>query len=277
MKEYIILGYPLNHTISPLIHNKAFNYYSIKAEYKVFPISPEEFSKLDTNFFRNSNFIGGNITVPYKEKIINFLDSISEKAGNLGAVNTFFKKDGALYGDNTDYYGFLKSLDGYQNYIKNKTVVILGTGGSSKAVFHALITLNPEKIIMVSRDKSSAEIFVLNKKNFLINSSTKLIPFSYDELEQFNLEEIDTIINTTPIGMYENKMAIKDFILSGMKKNSFVYDLIYNPEKTKLLKTAENYGMEILNGKKMLIYQAEKAFELWTGYLYPEELLKLFL
>ncbi|MEK7432778.1 MAG: shikimate dehydrogenase [Cyanobacteriota bacterium] len=276
-KNYVILGYPLKHTISPIIHNTAFQYYNIDCEYGIFSIEPNEFSKIEIDFFRKSEFQGGNVTIPYKEKIINYLDKISDVAGKIGAVNTFYKKNELLLGDNTDYHGFFKSINKYNRFLENKTVVILGTGGSSKAVFHAILNFNPKKIIMVSRDKYNSENFVINKKQYVNLDISEILAFSYEDLEKFNLEEVDTLINTTPVGMYENILPVKNIVLSMMKKNAFVYDLIYNPEKTKLLEVAENYGMTTMNGKEMLIYQAEKAFEIWTGKLFPDELIKKFL
>lgn len=273
MKNYLILGYPLEHSISPEIHNSAFRDLGLEFEYIKYPIKPENFDTEIREILKNPNFIGGNITVPFKERIINYLDVISDTAANIGAVNTFYKKDGLIYGDNTDSYGFLKGLEGYEKYLIDKTIVILGTGGSAKTVFHSILKFEPQKIIMVSRESNSSQTFVLNKKSHINKAKTEFIGLSYAELEKINLEEIDCLINTTPIGMYEEKAPVKHIILSMMKKDTLVYDLIYNPPKTHLLKTCETYGMKILNGKKMLVFQAEKAFEIWTGKKFSDELL----
>lgn len=274
VKNYLILGYPLEHSISPAIHNRAFEEFGLKFEYIKYPIKPENFDKEIKEILKNPNFIGGNITVPFKEKIINYIDVISEIASNIGAVNTFYKKDNLVYGDNTDSYGFLKGLEGYEKCLIGKIIVILGTGGSAKTVFHSVLKFEPKKIIMVSREKHTSQIFVSNKKAHLNSEKTEFIPLSYEELEKSNLDDIDCMINTTPIGMYEEKAPVKDIIISMMKKDTLVYDLIYNPPETHLLKTCKNYGMPILNGKKMLVFQAEKAFEIWTGKKFSEELIE---
>lgn len=267
-KSIVILGYPLNHTLSPLMHNYAFKYHNLDYVYSAYPIKPEDFSKLGKDFLKILPVYGGNVTIPFKEIIFNYLDNFSPEASEVGAVNTFYKKDGELWGDNTDLYGFLKSLENYRDNIENKKVIVLGSGGSSKAVCSGLYKLNAKEIIIISRDKNKSKIFSDN-----YNSKYQTNKFSSNNYEYFedlnNLDKLGVVINTTPLGMYDNNSALSLEIINKINDDCLFYDLIYNPEKTTFLRYANETGKDILNGKPMLIYQAAKAFNIWTGYEFP--------
>lgn len=267
-KSIIILGYPLEHTLSPLIHNYAFKYHNLDYVYTSFPIKPEDISKLSKNFLKILPIYGGNVTIPFKEIMFNYLDNFSNESSEIGAINTFHNKDGVLYGYNTDLYGFTKSLENYKNYINNKKVVILGTGGSSKAVASGLFKINSSEIIIISRDLEKAKVFSDN-----YNQKYSTNKFKFDDYRYFNNQEnlinIGAIINTTPLGMYDNNSALSYEIISKINNDSLFYDLIYNPETTSFLRFAKETKKEILNGKDMLIYQASKSFNIWTGYEFP--------
>lgn len=267
-KSIIILGYPLNHTLSPLIHNYAFKYHNLDYVYSAYPITPENFTKLGKDFFKILPIYGGNVTIPFKEIIFNCLDKFTADASEIGAVNTFYKKDGELWGDNTDLYGFIKSLDDYRSNIENKKVIVLGTGGSSKAVCTGLYKLKAKEIIIISRDKYKSKVFSDN-----YNIKYKSGNFLYDDYSYFenseSLNNIGAIINTTPLGMYDEYSPINKDVILKINSDCLFYDLIYNPEKTPFLRYANETGKTVLNGKLMLIYQAAKAFNIWTGYEFP--------
>src|SRR5258708_6578335 len=125
-KSVILLGYPLEHTFSPILHNFAFQYLKLDYIYTAFPLEPEKMPELGQNFLKILPFVGGNITIPFKEKIFNYLDKVTEEASQIGAVNTFYKKDGLLWGDNTDMYGFLQSVKGLENNFFNRKVLLIG-------------------------------------------------------------------------------------------------------------------------------------------------------
>lgn len=264
-KLVVLLGHPLGHTFSPRIHNLAFKLLGLDYVYTVFPIEPDKFAHLD---LKNLPIVGGNVTIPYKEKVIAKLDFISESSGNIGAVNTFYKKNGILKGDNTDYYGFMKSLEGFENYFVNKEVLLLGTGGSSKAVLYALNKLKVKKVCVVSRELETANTFINSKIEQGLNLEYQAFNFSTLTLYS-QLKNISMVINTTPVGMKDSNSPLNESTLNGLKDDILVYDLIYNPLKTELLKRSENKGFKIKNGLEMLVYQAEKAFEHWTQEQFP--------
>lgn len=264
-KLVVLLGHPLGHTFSPRIHNLAFKILGLDYVYTAFPIEPDKFGYLD---LKNLPIIGGNVTIPYKERVIAKLDIISESSGHIGAVNTFYKENGILKGDNTDYYGFMKSLEGFENYFVNKEVLLLGTGGSSKAVLYALSQLKVKKVCVVSRELETANTFINSKMEQGLNLEYQA--FNFETLTLYSqLKNISMVINTTPVGMKDSNSPLNESTLNELKDDVLVYDLIYNPLKTELLKQSESKGFKIKNGLEMLVYQAEKAFEHWTQEKFP--------
>lgn len=267
-KSIIILGYPLEHTLSPLMHNYAFKLYDLDYVYSSYPIKPDDLSKLGKDFLKILPIYGGNVTIPFKETIFNYLDKFTEEASEIGAVNTFYKKDGVLWGDNTDLYGFMKSLEGYEKFITNQKVIVLGTGGSSKAINTGLFKLNAKEIVIISREKEKSKVFASNYNQKYFTNKFKYDDYTYfDELK--NLNEVSTVVNTTPLGMYNNISPISYEIIKKINENCLFYDLIYNPEITTFLRYAKETKKTILNGKNMLIFQASKGFKIWTNHEFP--------
>lgn len=262
---FILIGYPIHFSLSPIIYNYSFNYYNLDYVYISFPIKQDYLSKLDISFLKELNFKGGNVTIPFKERIINYLDKLSENASKTSAVNTFYKKDNLLYGDNTDIYGFSKSLENTLKSI-NSDILLLGTGGSAKAIVTALNNLKAKNIYIVSREYQKAKQFVENRGIFF--QKINLYPLTYIDLYKTNLENFSMVINSTPIGMYDDLSILDEEIISKLDKETLIYDIIYH-KKTKLLKISEKYKLKTLNGLNMLLYQCEEAFKLWTGLNLP--------
>jgi len=266
MQNFGVIGYPLTHSLSPQIHNFAFQKLGIDAIYKKIEISPEIFKKEILNL-KNSDVDGLNVTIPHKLSIISFLDEIDPDARVIGAVNTVVRKGNRWIGYNTDVSGFLSPLQRYKNEVTN--CLILGTGGAARAVLFALAEyLNPDSITVVGRPEDkpsvlSTEFGTLFKNiMFYHHSLTKLEP----DLSAFNL-----IVNATPLGTFP---VIDQTPLPQLKKLSdktIVYDLVYNPYKTTFLNDAIKAGKNIIviNGIKMLIQQAASAFKLWTNQEMP--------
>lgn len=197
-----------------------------------------------TKILKNDGLVGLNVTIPYKEAILPFLDSLSKKAKKIGAINTItIDKHGKTKGFNTDWYGFKKSIEKNLK-TQHQKALILGTGGSSKAVAFALEKLKIE-YAFVSRFK--------NRKGFF-----------YDDLDQKILNDYQIIINCTPLGTSPNINICPDIPYQFLSENHLVFDLIYNPEKTVLLLKAEQQGAFIQNGLEMLEFQAEKAWAIWN-------------
>ncbi|MEY8848897.1 shikimate dehydrogenase [Psychroserpens sp. XS_ASV72] len=239
-----LIGRNISYSFSRGYFSKKFEAEQLPFTYENFDIDAiSEFPKL---LKENPDISGLNVTIPYKEDIIPYLDKLDKKAKKIGAVNTItFNKKGRLKGYNTDCYGFKKSI---QPFLKkqHKKALILGTGGASKAVAYTLKKRNI-KCDYVSRTKGEK------------------IKFTYDELTVDIIESYKIIINCTPLGTYPEVNVCLNIPYDGITEKHLLYDLIYNPEETKFLRLGKHQGAQTCNGLKMLEFQAEKAWEIWKS------------
>lgn len=246
MRLFGLIGYPLGHSFSASYFSNKFSSEGIDAQYRNFPlVNISEFKEL---LKRETALTGLNVTVPYKQEIIAFMDSLGPTARAIGAVNTIsFRRSKSrleLVGDNTDVTGFRRSLaEHLEPY--HKSALVLGTGGSSKAVVHVLEQLGIG-ITMVSR-----------------KPGPKLI--TYGEVDSALVDRSTLIINTSPLGMYPRLETYPDIPYQALSARHLLFDLVYNPEKTEFLARGEKYGASIVNGYDMLIYQAEASWEIWNS------------
>jgi len=247
MKKYLVIGNPINHSLSPKLHNYWFKENNIDAVY--------DKKKLDENELKNiisevkeKKINGINVTVPFKKAVIPFIDELSPEAKDTQSVNTIYFQNGITIGHNTDIAGFELAIK-YANYdISNKKIFILGAGGVVPSIIYSLKKMKASKITLSNRTKEKAEnLKKLFKDLEIIDWGEKL--------------DFDMIINATSIGL-NNEDEIKiDF--SSIGSNKFFYDVIYNPKETIFLKKAKMLGNQVENGKMMFIYQAHQAFTLW--------------
>ncbi len=244
MKKYGLIGYPLSHTFSPGYFTKKFRSEGICAEYKAYEL--EDLSSINELF--GSGILGLNVTIPYKEKVLPYLDTLEGFAAEIKSVNTISKVGNRLVGSNTDVYGFQHSLLKLDLpfRLEGSSALVLGTGGASKAINYVLEQLGVT-IYAVSRTKTTDT------------------DFDYNSLAKEDLSAFNIIVNTTPLGMYPNEEKVPDINLTQISSNHLVYDLIYNPQKTLLLNGAEANGAVIQNGLEMLKLQAEKSWEIWNA------------
>lgn len=267
-KIYGLIGYPVKHSLSPVMHNAAFRAMKINAQYRLFPLKEEEIPAFIRGL-RQNNIYGLNVTVPYKEKIIPFLDKLSKEAGLIGAVNTIKVFPDRLEGFNTDGQGFITHLTKDLGFsLKSKSVAILGAGGASRAISVYLSKAKPGSIAIYDIDKVKLNSLVnYLKENF------KDVDFKCaDSIEELNLEECNLLINATPIGMKKSgPCLVKKEMLH---KNLWVYDLIYNPPETKLLSLAKKIGARASSGLGMLLYQGMLSFELWIVRKAPKKVME---
>ena len=243
MKIYGLIGFPLSHSFSAGYFKKKFEKENIKdSEYRNFEIP--SIDKLPEIIKANPNLIGLNVTIPYKEQVLPYLDELDEAAKEIGAVNTIrFTKNGKLKGYNTDYYGFQKALNPLLQS-NHKKALILGTGGASKAVAYALNQLGI-KFKYVSRTSTGNSIVYSH-----INSAT--------------FEEYKIIINCTPLGTSQNTNECPEIPYQYFTSDHIAFDLIYNPAETLFLQQAKEQGAIVKNGIEMLVFQAEKAWGIWN-------------
>ncbi|MBD3214215.1 MAG: shikimate dehydrogenase [Candidatus Lokiarchaeota archaeon] len=264
-----LIGWPIKHSMSPIMHNAVLQKLKLNYVYLAFNVKKEEL-KPAINGIKALDIKGVNITIPHKETIIPYLDEIDPLAAKIGAVNTIKKKNGVLIGKNTDAEGAKKSLLDEGCTLSGKNVLVLGAGGASRAVCFALAD-DVDKIFIANRTEKRALSLAkqINKKTDGIaegHSNTKPI------LERL-ISNSQILINTTPIGMHPktDEMPLPENMLH---RNLFVFDAIYNPLKTKLLKKAEKKGCRILGGLDMLVNQGALAFEYWTGKTPDTHLMK---
>lgn len=256
-----ILGYPIGHSLSPLMHNAVIKKMGLDLVYLPFEVKPGKLSDA-VSAIRILNIAGVNVTVPYKENIVKYLDIISLPAKKIGAVNTIVNKNGKLFGFNTDYYGFLKSIS-EKIAPKNKNVFMLGCGGVAKAIALSLIDSKIARLAVADIDSGKAKYFSESSLPRIKVIKTSQIP---DEMAS-----ADIFINATPVGMKEGECSPVD--KKYLRKDLFVYDVVYNRE-TQLLKDAKKIGARNSSGLDMLVYQGAKSFELWTGKFPPGDFMK---
>ncbi len=270
-----LIGHPIFHSFSPFIHNLAFEITGLNYRYLTFDVLPENLKDALKGIIA-LGIKGANVTIPHKEAVIENLDSVSPEARIIGAVNTIVNENGRLTGYNTDVYGFTESLKEYKDLIANTPVFIFGAGGSARAVIYSLITtFQPERIVIANRNISRAEglaRYFSQVFGYKIEAKELFYPDIAGDIKSSRL-----IINTTPVGMHPE---INDSLIQNdeiFHEGQIVYDLVYNPLMTKLLKLAKSKGAETISGIEMLILQASKSFELWTGKEMPTAEIKKFL
>ncbi|MGI5998929.1 MAG: shikimate dehydrogenase, partial [Lutispora sp.] len=265
--KYIgLLGYPLGHSISPVMQNAAFESKNINNLYIPVEVKKEDLADV-VKAMSKMNFAGFNVTIPYKIEVMNYLDEIDDLAKSIGAVNTVVIKDGKLKGYNTDGIGFLRSLEGELSLsVTGKNIFILGSGGAARAISMTLAMNKANRLYICNRTFERAEGLVRD-----INSKYGNVAISIPMLRQKMEEAItdaEILINATSVGTYPNidEIPIDKELLNG---NFAVCDVVYNPKKTKLLQEAEKLGCKTMSGLGMLVHQGAEAFEIWTGVEAP--------
>ena len=251
MKKYLVIGNPIEHSLSPKLHNYWIKENNIDAVYDKKKLNETDIEGIISKV-KDSKIDGINVTVPFKKSVIPFLDQLTPLAQEAQSVNTIFKKNNKAFGDNTDIYGFEKGLEHINYNVKNKKVFILGAGGVVPSIILALKRLGAEKITLSNRTKEKAE-------------DLKKI-FSYLEIINWGENfDFDMIINATSLGLNKEDRIELDFNKIG--SNKLFYDVIYNPNKTNFLLKGEELGNQIENGKMMFIYQAQMAFKIWHNIM----------
>ena len=260
-KLFAVLGDPIGHSMSPMMHNDLFSYYDIDAHYLPFQIKAENLEDA-VKGLKAIGAAGFNVTVPHKSKIIPFLDEIDELALQIGAVNTVVNENGRLKGYNTDGLGFLTGLQLYVPSISGQKVLIIGAGGAAKAIYFTIAKNNPAKVDIANRTVDKA-IKLVEECPFSASSKAISLQDANRDLGLYDL-----IIQTTMIGMAP-KISESPITLTNLKKQAMVCDIIYNPLETQLLLEAKQMGARVQNGLDMFVYQGALAFERWTG-IFPD-------
>jgi len=259
MKNFLVIGNPIEHSLSPKLHNYWIKENNIDAMYDKKQLSENEIKGIIIEV-KNEKINGINVTVPFKKSVIPFLDELTQLAKETQSVNTIFKKDNKIVGDNTDVAGFKQSLR-YINYnVKNKKVFILGAGGVVPSILKALEKLGAAKVYISNRTKEKAKELESYYKTSL----------GLETLDWGQSPDFDIIINATSLGLKNNDKIELDYNKHKPKffgKKKLFYDVIYNPDKTNFLLKGEELGNETTSGKMMFICQAQLSFKIWHNIL----------
>lgn len=261
-KLFGLIGNPIKQSFSPYIHNFMFEFYGLNYIYTAFDIEYPIDNSI--NGIKGLGLKGLNVTAPYKEEIIKHLDWISQRAKGLAAVNTVKNINGELYGFNTDFFGIVKAFKTNNVELKGKSALILGSGKVAKTMAFALKYLDIQNIVILNRTPEKA-------RSIFKNIQKRRNSFNYGELNNNNvnaeISNVDIIINTTSIDILANKEYYIDW--KRVQKKTVFFDVLYNPA-TKLITMADYVGFKTITGLDMLIWQAMKSFQIWTG-IYPEK------
>ncbi|MBO5151904.1 MAG: shikimate dehydrogenase [Methanobrevibacter sp.] len=260
-----LIGHPVEHSFSPPMHNAAFNKLNMDYVYTAFDVNPND---LKTAIVGADalNIKGFNVTIPHKIEVMKYLNEIDEVAKLIGAVNTIDFKN--LKGYNTDGIGAIKAIGEVTN-VKNKNVVIAGAGGASRAISFYLAKYGVDQLTILNRNVEKAQKLA----NDVLDSEL-IDNVESDSINNMNLSDADILINTTPVGMHPNVDDVPIALAGDMHDNLVVFDAVYNPNETGLLKQAIEAGAKPVYGIKMLLYQGAESFEIWTGKKAPIDVMQ---
>lgn len=267
MRLCYLVGYPVEHSMSPAMHNAAFKALGLDAEYRLAPVEPGRLAAF-IETLRGPEVMGGSVTIPHKVAVMRHLDHVDETARAIGAVNTIVHREGQLTGHNTDATGGIKALTEAYGALEGSDVTILGAGGASRAITYQVSRLDC-RVTVLNRSPDKARRLVEDVRP---TASAELSHGALDRLPDV-IGDTDVLINATPVGMSPNTSdspAPAGLLHDGL----FVYDVIYNPVKTRLLRDAEAKGAQVLSGVNMLVYQGAEAFKMWTGAEPPIDLMQ---
>ncbi|MDB5047836.1 MAG: shikimate 5-dehydrogenase [Fibrobacteres bacterium] len=263
-----LLGDPVAHSLSPAMHNPAFEHYGLDFAYVPLRV-PAENLKIALDAIRIFNFRGANVTLPHKQAVIPHLDDVTEISRVIGAVNTILNEGGRLVGTTTDPEGFLECFREKGHSFIGQSVAIIGNGGSARTIAYALLMQDrPSRVILVGRDveKSKRLAAEIAERLDLGGGSGALPAPEAVTFAQYPgiRKEIQVVVNTTPVGMHPNIDA-SPLNATDLEPGQIVYDIVYAPERTRLIKDAESRGLLTVGGLGMLVHQGRSSFEFWTG------------
>ncbi len=264
-KTYCIIGDPVDHSLSPAMHNAAFKALRLNCTYIAFRIAKDEL-EAGIQSLRKANIAGFNVTMPHKVAVMKFLDELDETCMKINAVNTVNNENGKFKGYNTDTYGFIQPLKRRKISLAEKTALLMGAGGAARAVLTALADEHVGKVILANRNMARAKEVAQHAKKLGLNCEL----VGLDDASKL-ASKADLIVNATPMGMAREPSIIKPADIRG---DSIVYDLVYRPMETDLIQSAEDAGATVIHGYEMLIEQGARSFEIWKKMEAPRDVMK---
>lgn len=275
-KVVALLGWPVSHSVSPQMQNAAFKALGLDEwVYVPMPISKYPYIRIKEAVLglRALGFSGANVTVPYKEAVVPYMDRLSDSAKAVGAVNTIVvDSEARLVGHNTDGSGFIKDLLEHEIDVPKMDVLLLGAGGSSRSIAYSMLNAGCKKLTVMNRTKTKADDLVNSLAQIFKGAQLSASAMNQDSFR--SLPYCDLIINSTTLGMKPNETLMPWDENLSFSPNQVVYDLVYNPKETKLLAKASLDGATAINGLGMLVHQGAQAFKIWTGHNAPIDVMK---
>ena len=267
-----VIGNPVEHSLSPVMHNAAIAHLNVDYVYLPLPVKPEDLAQAVAGF-EAIKLVGFNITIPHKQAIMPFLQEISPEATLVGAVNTVWNTSTGWQGTNTDVTGFIAPLKNMNRDWSQTTAVVLGNGGAARAVVVGCHQLGCAEIKVVGRNSDKLDKFYQSWQNF--DLAEKINVHSWSELPKL-LPETGLLVNTTPVGMHPQTEVspLDESLIRKLPSQAIAYDLIYTPNPTQFLKLAKNHGAIALDGLEMLVQQGAAALEIWLGQAVPVEIMR---
>lgn len=278
MKQVGLIGYPVAHSLSPRMHQAAFDALDIEASYALWETRPDRLAGRIASL-RSPDVLGANVTIPYKEDVLPLVDECDPVAARIGAINTIVNRGGRLVGYNTDASGFIRALTGFAAHpfdCRGKTVVILGTGGAARAAAVGLLENGVDKVILLGRTEEHLNNLLHHLRTLTASMRRKTRIYGYfpgsSEANSL-LSNAELVVNATPLGLKADDTTLL-LDINVLPATSLVMDMIFNPPLTPLLRAAQARGCQVLNGLSMLFYQGALAFEIWTGRPAPIEVMQ---
>lgn len=271
MRVCYLLGYPVGHSMSAVMHNAAFEELGLDYRYDLRGVSPERLGSFMTGEMRDPTVRGANVTIPHKLAVMEYLDEVDPEALAVGAVNTIMNDDGRLKGYNTDGLGAIRALEEAYGELEGVKAVIVGAGGAARAIGYHL-SIRASEITILNRTQDRAKELAAHLSSMPeCKASVEPSSLHRSALEEA-LKEAEILINTTPLGMTPD---VDETPVDGsfIRPGTLVFDTVYNPLRTRLLREAEEAGARTLSGLRMLVYQGAAAFRLWTGLEPPVKLM----
>jgi len=264
-----LIGYPVSHSLSPKIQNAALKACGLEGEYSLYPIAPDDMQALKSLLerVRSGDMTGLNVTIPHKQNVIQFMDELTPTAKAIGAVSVIYMRDDKLIGDNADAHGFLTDLKkafDFSPVVASSSALVLGAGGSARAVVYALLNDGWDVTIAARRIEQAQELALQFEKTIAVELN----------VQTFQHSNFQLIVNTTPLGMTPNINTSPLPENIALPSHIIVYDLVYNPRETKLVRDAHAQGLSASTGLGMLVEQAALGFELWTGNKLSSEIFR---
>ncbi|MBE9125413.1 MULTISPECIES: shikimate dehydrogenase [unclassified Coleofasciculus] len=267
-----VIGHPVEHSLSPIMHNSAIAQLGVDYVYLPLPVKPEDLNVAIAGFAA-IGLQGFNLTIPHKQGIIPLLSEVSDIARLVGAVNTVWRTDSGWSGTNTDVEGFITPLKADEQDWSQTQIVILGYGGAARAVVVGCMQLGCTQIHVVGRNREKLSQFQQSWANTSLSASINV--YNWEQLPQV-LPQADLLVNTTPVGMYPHieQSPVDAVTMQGLREGAIAYDLIYTPNPTQFLKQAKQQGAITIDGLEMLVQQGAAALKIWLGQMPPVDTMR---